>query len=38
MKHAGPLAWTIEYDPRAIDDINLLSRDIRREIVRYLET
>jgi len=32
------LAWRIEYDPRAIDDLNRLSRDIRREIVRYLET
>lgn len=32
------MAWTIEYDPRAIDDLNRLSREIRREIVRYLET
>ncbi len=32
------MAWTIEYDPRAIDDLNRLSRDIRREIVRYLDT
>lgn len=32
------MAWTIEYDPRAIDDLNRLSREIRREIVRYLDT
>jgi mRNA interferase RelE/StbE len=32
------LAWRIEYDPRAIDDLNRLSRQIRQEIVRYLET
>jgi mRNA interferase RelE/StbE len=32
------LAWTIEYDPRAIDDLNRLSPDIRRDVVRYLET
>ena len=31
------MAWTIEYDPRAIDDLNRLSRDIRREIVQYLD-
>jgi len=32
------LVWRIEYDPRAIDDLNRLSRDVRLEIVRYLET
>jgi mRNA interferase RelE/StbE len=32
------LAWRIEYDPRAIDDLNHLSREVRREIIRYLET
>jgi mRNA interferase RelE/StbE len=31
------LAWTIEYDPRAISDLNRLDRPIRREIVDYLE-
>lgn len=32
------MTWKIEYDPRAVDDLHDLSRDIRREIVRYLET
>ena len=32
------MIWKIEYDPRTADDLNGLSRDIRREIVRYLET
>lgn len=32
------MGWTIEYDPRAIDDLNGLSRPVRAEIVRYLET
>lgn len=32
------MAWKIEYDPRAIDDLNRLDRAIRSEIVRYLET
>jgi hypothetical protein len=27
------LAWTIEHDPRAIDDLKRLSREIGREIV-----
>jgi mRNA interferase RelE/StbE len=31
------LAWTIEYDPRAVDDLNRLDRPVRREIVDYLE-
>jgi mRNA interferase RelE/StbE len=31
------LGWTIEYDPRAIDDLNRLSGEIRADIVRYLE-
>ena len=32
------MGWTIEYDPRAIDDLNRLGRSVRAEIVRYLET
>jgi mRNA interferase RelE/StbE len=32
------LAWTIEYDPRAIDDLNRLDRPTKRAIVEYLET
>ena len=31
------MAWKIEYDPRAIDDLNRLDRPIRRQIVDYLE-
>jgi mRNA interferase RelE/StbE len=31
------LAWTIEYDPRGVDDLNRLDRHARREIVEYLE-
>jgi mRNA interferase RelE/StbE len=31
------LAWTIEYDPRAIDDLNRLSREAKADIVRSLE-
>jgi mRNA interferase RelE/StbE len=31
------LAWTIEYDPRAISDLNRLSREVKESIVRYLE-
>lgn len=32
------MGWTIEYDPRAIDDLNRLDRSVRAEIVHYLET
>jgi mRNA interferase RelE/StbE len=32
------LGWTIEYDPRSIDDLNRLDRSVRAEIVRYLAT
>ena len=31
------LAWTIEYDARAIHDLNRLDRQIRRESADYLE-
>lgn len=31
------MAWTIEYDPRAISDLSRLSREVRAEVVRYLE-
>ena len=31
------MAWTIEYDPRAVDDLNRLDRNIRREVADYLE-
>jgi mRNA interferase RelE/StbE len=31
------LAWTVEYDPRAIDDLNRFDGSVRREIVEYLE-
>ena len=31
------MAWTIEYDPRAIDDLNRLSRDVKADIVKYLD-
>lgn len=31
------MAWTIEYDPRAIDDLNRLDRPTKRAIVEYLE-
>jgi mRNA interferase RelE/StbE len=32
------LAWRIEYDPRAIDDLNRFSHEVRREIIQFLET
>ena len=32
------MGWTIEYDPRSIDDLNRLDRSVRAEIVRYLAT
>jgi len=31
------LGWTVEYDPRAIGDLNRLSREVKADIVRYLE-
>ncbi len=31
------MAWTIEYDPRAIDDLKRLDRPVRQGIVRFLE-
>jgi hypothetical protein len=31
------LAWTIEYDPEAIHDLNKLDRSIRAEIFDYME-
>ena len=31
------MGWTVEYDPRAISDLNRLSREVKADIVRYLE-
>jgi mRNA interferase RelE/StbE len=31
------LAWTIEYDPRALKDLKKLDRTIQREILDYLD-
>jgi mRNA interferase RelE/StbE len=31
------LIWKIEYDPRALDDLERLDRTVRREIVHYLD-
>jgi mRNA interferase RelE/StbE len=31
------LGWTIEYDPRALNELNKLDRTIRREIADYLD-
>jgi mRNA interferase RelE/StbE len=31
------LGWKVEYDPRAVDDLNRLSREVKADIVRYLE-
>ena len=31
------MGWTIEYDPRAIRDLNKLDRVIRSEIINYME-
>jgi mRNA interferase RelE/StbE len=31
------LGWTVEYDPRAVSELNRLSREVRADIVRYLE-
>jgi mRNA interferase RelE/StbE len=30
------LGWTIEYDPRAIKDLNQLDRSVRADIVEYM--
>jgi mRNA interferase RelE/StbE len=34
---ARPLAWAIEYDARALQDLRKLDRSIRREILDYME-
>jgi len=31
------LAWTIEYDPRALRDLKKLDRPIQREILDYMD-
>ena len=31
------MTWTIEYDPRAIDDLKRMSREVRREIADYFD-
>jgi mRNA interferase RelE/StbE len=31
------LAWTIEYDPRALKDLKKLDRTIQREILDYMD-
>jgi len=31
------LAWTIEYDPRALKDLKRLDRAIQREILDYMD-
>lgn len=31
------MGWTVEYDPRAVNDLNRLSREVKADIVRYLE-
>jgi mRNA interferase RelE/StbE len=31
------LDWKIEYDPRALNDLERLDRGIRREIISYLD-
>jgi mRNA interferase RelE/StbE len=31
------LAWTIEYDPRALKDLKKLDRAVQREILDYME-
>jgi len=32
------LVWTVEYDARAIKDLNKLSRQVRAEIVDYMSS
>ena len=31
------MAWTVEYDPRALKDLKKLDRAVQREIVDYLD-
>ena len=31
------MAWTIEYDPRALKDLKKLDRAVQREILDYME-
>ena len=31
------MAWTIEYDPRALKDLKKLDRQIQREILDYMD-
>lgn len=31
------MAWTIEYDPRALKDLKKLDRTIQREILNYMD-
>jgi mRNA interferase RelE/StbE len=31
------LAWTIEYDPRALKDLKKLDRTVQREILDYMD-
>ena len=31
------MAWTIEYDPRALNDLKKLDRTIQREILDYMD-
>ena len=31
------MAWTIEYDPRAVKDLRKLDRTIQREILEYMD-
>ena len=31
------MAWTIEYDPRAVKDLKKLDRKIQREILDYMD-
>jgi mRNA interferase RelE/StbE len=30
------LAWTVEFDPRALEELKRLDRQVQREVVRYL--
>ena len=31
------MAWTIEYDPRALKDLKMIDRAIQREILDYMD-
>lgn len=31
------MAWTIEYDPRALEDLKKLDRQVQREILDYMD-